>query len=93
MLACKRIISKANPDYWVIENVVGSIPYFTPYLGHYRKKIGSRYLWGEFPPFDTTPVYGKWKLSPTQDRAARRSLIPKGISLALLRSVEIYGGL
>ena len=93
MLACKRIIDKANPDYWVIENVRGAVFYFTPYLGKVKKKIGSRYLWGEFPPFDTSPKYGKWKLSPSKDRAARRSIIPKGLSLSLLRSIEIYGGL
>jgi len=50
--------------------------------------VGSRYLWGEFPIFDTPKVYGKWRLPPSEDRAAKRSEIPKGISLALCMAIE-----
>jgi hypothetical protein len=83
-----RIIKEAKPRYWVIENVSGAIRYFKPYLGSYQKKVGSRYLWGQFPIFDCDPGYGKWRLPPSSDRAARRSLIPYQISKALCMAIE-----
>jgi len=89
-LNCYRIIRYPKPRWWVIENVCGAQPYFNPVLGKRQKKIGSRYLWGEFPPFDTSPKYGKWKLPPTADRAELRSEIPKGITRALRLACEAY---
>lgn len=88
MLHAKRIIEEVNPKYWVIENVRGAVPYFKPYLGDYRKRSGSRYLWGEFPIFDCDPGYGKWRLPPSEDRAAVRSLIPAQLSKALCMAIE-----
>ncbi len=29
----KRVIDEANPTYWIMENVIGSIPYLNPILG------------------------------------------------------------
>jgi hypothetical protein len=88
MLEAKRIIEEAKPRYWVIENVRGARPFFEPWLGKPRKIVGSRYLWGDFPIFDTPKVYGKSRLPPSEDRAAKRSEIPKGISLALALAIE-----
>ena len=83
-LNCYRIIRYLNPRYWVIENVQGSRGFFDLILGDCQKKrVGSRYLWGEFPPFDTSPKYGKWRLPPTINRAELRSEIPAGLSKAL----------
>ncbi len=82
-----RIIREIRPRWWVIENVRGAIPYFEPILGPYRKKSGSRYLWGNFPIFDCPPGYGKrngWKT------AAERSVIPYPLSKALCLSIEIF---
>ena len=53
-----RIIDEANPDYWVIENVRGAVPFFRPLLGE-PIRSGSRYLWGCLPIIDPEPVYGK----------------------------------
>lgn len=89
-LNCYRIIRYLKPRWWVIENVCGAQPYFELVLGKRQKKIGSRYLWGEFPPFDTSPKYGKWRLSPTTDRAEIRSEIPKGLTRALRLACEAY---
>lgn len=89
-LNCYRIIRYLKPRWWIIENVCGAQPYFEFVLGKRQKKIGSRYLWGEFPLFDTSPKYGKWKLSPTADRAEIRSEIPKGITRALRLACEEY---
>jgi len=83
-----EIINKIKPKYWIIENVCGARKYFKPILGEYKKKVGSRYLWGEFPIFDCKPVYGKWKLPPSKNRPALRSLIPYDLSLAVCKAIE-----
>ena len=88
MLAAKRIIDDVKPRWWVIENVRGAVSWFIPILGPVRKKSGSRYLWGEFPIFDCDPGYGKWRLPPSRDRAAIRSMIPRQLSKALSIAVE-----
>jgi hypothetical protein len=94
-LNCYRIIRYLKPRWWVIENVLGAEPYFRLVLGDgtdkksYSKHVGSRYLWGEFPIFDTSPKHGKWRLSPTPDRAEIRSEIPAGLSKALCRACEV----
>ena len=82
-LNCYRIVRYLRPRWWVIENVQGAVPYFRLVLGDPVKRVGSRILWGDFPIFDTSPKYGKWKLSPTEDRPAIRSEIPAGLSKAL----------
>ena len=88
MLQAKRVIEESVPRYWVIENVRGARPFFEPWIGKPRKNVGSRYLWGEFPIFDTPPVHNKWRRPATKDRAAKRSEIPAGISLALALAIE-----
>lgn len=82
------IINKLHPEFWVIENVCGARKYFKPFLGEYKKKVGSRYLWGNFPDFECKPVYGKWKLPPSKDRTALRALIPYELSLAVCVACE-----
>ena len=84
------IIDVLKPKWWVIENVRGAIQYFEPFLGKPVKKVGSRYLWGKFPIFDTSPKYGKWKISPSEKRPALRSLIPYSLSLALCLACESF---
>ena len=90
-LNCYRIIRYLKPKWWVIENVCGAVPFFNVILGSYAKRVGSRYLWGEFPVFDTSPKFGKWRLPPTADRAEIRSKIPAGISKALCKAAEEWG--
>jgi len=89
-LNCYRIIRYLKPRWWVIENVLGAKGYFSlvlrEFCAHdkdYTCHIGSRYLWGDFPIFNTSPKHGKWRLSPTPDRAEIRSEIPAGLSKAL----------
>ena len=83
-----RVIKLCNPKYSVIENVRGAVKYFKPIIGPPVKHVGSRDLWGDFPIFDTPKAYGKWKLPPSKDRAAIRSLIPYSISMALCKAME-----
>lgn len=90
VLATKRIIEEIKPRWWIVENVRGAKKYFKDILGDPVKKCGSRYLWGDFPPCDPAPGYGKWKLPPSPDRAALRSIIPIQISRAVRMSCEVY---
>ena len=90
MLAAKRIIEEINPRWWVVENVKGAVPFLTEHFGPVQKVSGSRFLWGEFPPVDCDPGYGKWRLPPSPDRAAKRSEIPRQLSLALCQAVELW---
>lgn len=43
-------IEELKPKYWCIENVIGSIRYFEPYLGKPKVIAGPYVLWGNFPP-------------------------------------------
>jgi site-specific DNA-cytosine methylase len=83
-----EIIKISGCKYWILENVSGSRKFIEPILGKYKKKVGSRYLWGEFPIFDCKPLFGKWKLPPNNNRPALRSLIPYELSLAVCKAIE-----
>ena len=59
-------------------------------MGKARMHIGSRYFWANFPSFsagNAQDTYGKWKMPPSEDRAALRSVIPLSISRAFAESV------
>jgi len=88
--AAMRVIEEVKPRWWVIENVRGAVKHFRPILGPPVKRVGSRYLWGVFPDFDCPPIYGKWRLPPSKDRAALRSLIPRELSEALCFACERF---
>jgi site-specific DNA-cytosine methylase len=90
VLATKRIIEEINPKWWIVENVQGARKYFKDIFGNPVKRCGSRYLWGDFPICDPAPAFGKWKLPPSPDRAALRSIIPIQISKAVRMSCEAY---
>lgn len=83
----------AMPKYWVVENVVGSRGYFSPYFGHPTQKIGAMVLYGEFPdlvmPSDWKPKK-KQNISNSKDplRYNKRSVIPIELSEALLDAVH-----
>ena len=84
------LIQELNPKWWIIENVRGAVPYFDLLIGKPIKKVGSRYLWGNFPIVDCKNKYGKWKLPPSKNRSALRSLIPYELSLNVCKSMESY---
>jgi len=86
-----RIIDESNPQYWVIENVRGAVPYFTEIIGKPKARFGSRYLWGNFPILWAPHIYGKWKLAPSANRAALRAEIPLPLSRAMCHAIESEG--
>jgi len=89
VLEAKRIIDEVKPRYWVLENTMPSLKFITPILGHYVKRVGSRYLWGNFPTLDTRKnAYGKEKIWPRANRPALRALIPYALSKSLCMAME-----
>ena len=91
-----RIIETLKPRYYVIENVVGAIPDFAPYLGPPRLKIGAFVLWGNFPLFEMPEGWhhskgGKGsgdKHSSDPLRSNYRALIPFELSEQLRLVIE-----
>lgn len=83
-----EIVDMVKPKYFIIENVRGA----EKYVGKARTHIGSRYFWGNFPLFsvgNADDIYGKWKMPPSKERAALRSVIPLSISRAFAESIYI----
>ena len=85
--AAFKAIDTYKPRWWVIENTRGAVKHFPI---PYTHKAGSRYLWTNIPllGFIEEKCYGKWRLSPSKDRAKLRSEIPMTISNAILRAVS-----
>jgi hypothetical protein len=98
VMAGMRVISQANPKFWLLENVKGAIPYFEkiPHLGEPRAKIGSYCLWGNFPglDFDGNPNKGGDKIGLPEEsyrdplRSWKRARIPVQLSLAVARACK-----
>lgn len=92
--ACMRIIAVHDPVWWVLENPVGRL---AKYLGPARHSFqpadyGDPYtkktcLWGRFVMPTKRPVEAvegsrMWKLPPSPERAALRSVTPAGFARA-----------
>lgn len=85
-----RVIVEAKPKFWAIENVRGSIKYFTPILGEPRIRASPVFVWGELP--DSVPRKIKvapWKTKLSSKDHAKRSMIPMPISLAVAEGLEV----
>ncbi len=88
VMACKGIIDKVRPRYWVIENVKGALKWFYPILGKPTYQCNPYYLWGNFPDISHIRVIShKEKLSSTQE--AERAMIPERLSRGLAEAIEI----
>ena len=46
-----RVIQEAQPTFWIVENVYGSIKHISPILGKPRLLAKPWVLWGNFPEF------------------------------------------
>lgn len=89
--SAKQIIDLLNPQYWVIENVRGSIKHLTPILGDPTIIAGPYVLWGRFPTFEiniteTKAAKDTWSTDPL--RANRKALIPYEMSDSLRVAIE-----
>jgi hypothetical protein len=85
---CKRIIDEVKPDWWSIENVIGSVNYIRPLLGNYRMHYGAFYLWGNFPDLGRPAVVMRKKESFSSKEHKKRAMIPIGLSLAMLNAIQ-----
>lgn len=93
--ACKKIIDDLKPQFWIIENVSGAVPYISAAIGQeLRHRIGAWYFWGNFPLFgpqyEGTPNKN-WKYTetlPHREQAAIRSKVPYMISAGLKEAIE-----
>ena len=89
--SAKNIIDILNPQYWVIENVRGSIKHLKPILGEPTIIAGPYVLWGRFPTFEfdvteTKASKDTWSTDPL--RSNRKALVPYGLSDALRKAIE-----
>lgn len=88
-----KLIQYYKPQFWIVENVIGSIEHLRPIFGNPRAIIGPFVLWGNFPALHL-PVGWKhskmegdtWSSDPL--RANKRAKIPYEISEALLSAIE-----
>ena len=87
------IIARAEPKYWLMENVVGLIPYVNqaPQVVTRLSKGMRRAFWGNFPPFlvprdftKMTWTIGKWGKYKKWERAK----IPLPVARALGKAVR-----
>lgn len=75
-----------DSKWFVIENVRGA----QKWHGKAKKKVGQRYFWGRFPPFDAEPNERN-KESYSSKQKAERSKVPYEVSLALCLAMEASG--
>ena len=93
---CIEHRDRIRPRWWVIENVMGSIPYFEPYLGSPRQIVGPFVLWGNFPylPFTKTQEFVMKGHKKKNDkrwsplRSNHRALIPYILSESMRLAVS-----
>ena len=93
-----RIIHEMNPEYFVIENVMGAREFFHPILGEHTQRIAGMYLWGEFPniPIKATHKFNKINLNFDMHdplRANKRALIPFKVSKELRDAIDMQTSL
>lgn len=98
-LDCLRLsvewIEKHKPRFWVIENVVGAIKYFRPYLGEPTQIVGPFVLWHNLPQrldISVEEVRGHkgrkgtgWSTDPL--RANKKAIWPLALSSAVREAV------
>lgn len=86
--ACKRIIDQAQPRFWIIENVKGSVRWLEPILGRPAYVQNPWFLWGHFPPL-TVPRIGSNKECLSSTASAERALIPRELSEAVANAIAL----
>lgn len=92
--ACLRFVVLCQPEWWCLENPVGRLSRFygPPVMTFQPYEYGDPYqkrtcLWGSFVPPEKRPVEpleGQkiWRMPPSPDRAAKRSITPGGFAAA-----------
>lgn len=96
--ACCRIVLVHRPQWWVLENPIGRLRRWLgePVMSFDPNEYGDPYtkrtlLWGRFNPplkHPVAPVGGSRMhlMSPSPDRAAKRSETPEGFAAAFMEA-------
>lgn len=85
VFATMEIVRDLRPRFWIMENVVGAIPF----LGAPLQKIGPFCLWGYFPRIEARlSVVTHRKMTRDRQTAAARAVIPYDLSEAVYHAVE-----
>jgi site-specific DNA-cytosine methylase len=82
--SCLRIIDDCRTRFWILENVRGAIKW----LGKEKMKIGSFYLWGNFPKIKNCKITWRKKESYGSHESQLRAKIPYEISLCVAEAIE-----
>ena len=81
-MASFAAVQQFRPRYWIIENVVGAIPF----LGIPAQKIGPWCLWGYFPQLAVDLAMHDHRKS-SRSTAVARAAVPREVSDALFTAV------
>jgi len=96
--ACLRIVDECSPAWWALENPAGILSRvlgrpslkFQPYEygDPYQKET---WIWGEFTVPEKTGSGGQidqriFRMAPSEDRPAKRSITPAGFARAFLEA-------
>lgn len=96
--ACLRVVAVHDPIWWALENPVGRLRDYLgePAMSFNPSDYGDPYtkrtlLWGKFKkplkrPVEPTEGSKMWRLPPSPDRAALRSVTPAGFSRAFFEA-------
>ena len=91
VIRMKAIIDARQPEWWIIENVIGAIPHLTPILGAPIAIHGPFVLWGNIPPLHLHGFeHSKFAKDPHSSNPLRsnfRAKVPLELSEALLASI------
>jgi hypothetical protein len=96
--ACLRIVTVHRPQWWVLENPIGRLGRWLgkPRMSFDPSDYGDTYtkrtcLWGDFRmpamrPVEAVEGSKMWRLPPSPDRAALRSVTPAGFARAFFEA-------
>ncbi len=84
VFATMSLVRDLRPKFWIMENVVGAIPF----LGAPLQKIGPFCLWGYFPRIEAPlDVVEHRKMTRERRTAVARAAIPYSLSAAVYESI------
>jgi len=93
LVAAITLRGMLQPKYWCIENVVGAIPHFMPYLGPPTQIIGPFVLWHNLPriavDYDfrhTKSDQDTWSSNPLRQNL--KGKLPLELSTAVMHAAE-----
>ena len=85
VFATLSAVRDLRPKFWIMENVVGAIPF----IGAPLQKIGPFCLWGYFPRIEAPlDVVMHRKMTGDRKTAVARAAVPRALSEAVYSAIE-----